>query len=171
MNNIPNRKIIIITAGVLLVGIIILVIVSVSMKQDVQKRDMGTQYVDPGSGEVIIENPNRSPQSTFLDGKTPTVFLGFSKLLDNGLSSSQTQSIQSAFSSYAEKENTHFDEVSMTVSTLRYASEDGGVAKKMTFDTKINRTDDYFVTVEFSDLVTCVTKIYKSDKTTLLFTQ
>lgn len=128
-----------------------------------------TTYVDPGSGETVIESDNGPTAGNNQQLNIPT-FLGFSKLTEKGLSSDQVEQIKSALSAYSAKQSTRFSEVSLTVATITriQSPSDPDITE---FSIKVNRKDDYFVRVESPTVLTTTTKLYTANKSTLLFTQ
>ena len=127
-----------------------------------------TGYVDPGSGEVI--KSDKSPQGTEEARKNAMIFPGFSKLLKYGLSAEQVQSVQTMIIAYSLEKNKQFKEVSLQVDSIRQILPKGATkTHMMTFDIVTNRVDTYHVAVEYDYTSPAKTKLYASDKTTLLF--
>jgi hypothetical protein len=124
-------------------------------------------YVDPGSGEVI--KSDKAPQGTEESRKNAIIYPGFSKLIDRGLSPEQLQSVQQTIAEYSVENKKGFKEVSLTVDSIRHLLPQGeSTTHTITYDITVNRKDKYFMTVAYSDTATCITKLYASDKTTLL---
>lgn len=127
-----------------------------------------TIYLDPGSGEKIIDN-DKSPQGSDLSLENAIIYPGFSSLLDRGLSPVQIQSIQSVIAKYSLSQPDKFKEVSLTLASMRHLLPKGDSnTHTLTFDIKVNRSDDYHITADYNDTTSILTKLYKSDKTTLL---
>ena len=161
-----NKRLIIITS------IVTVVLIGLSVLGFVLKKPAAdgtpTTYYDKGSKETVIEN-NASQQGSDTAVKNVTLWLGFSTLLDRGLSPEQIQSIETTIKQYALQKNTQFKEVSLTVDSYRHILPQGNdTTQTLTFDITVNRTDAYSVVVTYNNLTTCVTKLYTSDKKTLL---
>jgi hypothetical protein len=125
-------------------------------------------YVDPGSGEVI--KSDKSPQASEDALKNAMIFPGFSNLLARGLSPEQIQAVQTTFIAYSLEHKKQFKEVSLQTDSIRHLLPQGeSRMHMMTFDIEANRTEKYYTTVEYDNTTTAKTKLYASDKTTLLF--
>lgn len=165
-----NRKKIIIAIVIfviLSIAAIVLAVLQNTPKSSPQPTS--TTYVDPGSGETVIESDNGPTAGNTQQLAIPT-FLGFSKLTEKGLSSDQVEQVKSALSAYSAKQSTKFSEISLTVATINriQSTTDPDITE---FSIKVNRKDDYFVRVESPTVLTTTTKLYTADKSTLLFTQ
>lgn len=161
-----KRKIIIIASifGVIVIGLGIFGFVSSSNNTPQTE----TTYHDPASGEDITQS-DKAPQGSDASLKNVTIYPGFSKLIDRGLSPVQIQSIQSTITEYALQKNEKFTEVSMYVDSVQYVkSTEEGKTYALAFPIKVNRKDDYYVTVDPTGDTLVTTKIYAKDKTTLL---
>lgn len=160
-----NKIIIIIVVGVIIIigGIVGITIQS----KDTAESDTST-YVDQGSGEEIIDSKN-APQGTDASLKNAIIYPGFSKLIDRGLSAVQIQSIQTTIADYSAQQDNKFNEVSLTTSSMRHILPQGASkTHTITFDIVTNRKDTHYVTVDYENTDSCITKLYAADKTTLL---
>lgn len=165
-----QKIILIITLATIGIALIVASIVGFTRSNTTTQPSSDT-YVDPGSGETIVNN-GKSRQGSEASLKNSIVYLGFSKLIDRGLSPVQIQSIQSAFKSYSLKQTDKFKEVSLTVDSIRHLLPQGeSTTHTITFTATANRKISYFVTVEYSDTTSCITTIRSDDKSTILFTQ
>lgn len=125
-------------------------------------------YIDPGSGEVI--KTDKSPQGTEDSRKNAVIFPGFSQLISRGLSPEQVQTVQTTLITYSLENKKQFKEVSLQVDSVRHILPQGASTTHMlTFDIVTNRSDKYYVTVEYENTDTAKVKLYAGDKTTLLF--
>lgn len=161
-----KRNIIIIGSiiGIIIIG---LAIVGLTMQKNPEGQNE-TSYVDPGSGETIIDS-DKSPQGTDLSLKNAIIYPGFSKLIDRGLSPAQVQSIQSVISEYSLKQSEPFKEVSLTVDSVRHILPQGeSTTHMMTFELTVDRKTPYFVEAEYENMSSINTKLYSSDRKTLL---
>lgn len=161
-----KRKIIII-ASIVGVGVIILSVVGFITSSNNTSQTEST-YIDPSSGEKIAED-NKAPQGSDASLKHITIYPGFSKLIDRGLSPVQIQSIQSTITEYSLQKNETFTEVSLVVDAMEYVkSTEPNQTYALAFPIKVNRKNNYFITVDTTGDTLATTKIYASDKTTLL---
>lgn len=163
-----KNKAIIVIILISLVVIVGAVVGFVSQSSNSQSsKDSGDTYSDPGSGERIGQD--NAPQGTDASLENAIIYPGFSKLLDRGLTPTQIQSIQATIAEYSQQQEEAFKEVSLTTDSMRHLlPKDGSSTHTVTFDVVVDRTDNYYVTVEYADIENCVTKIYTGDKKTLL---
>lgn len=163
-----NRRTLIILISVLGVGMITLAILG--FMRAGQKNGTAEQgYTDPGSGEVI-RGDDKSQQGTDLTIEKTTVWLGFSTLLQRGLTASQITDVQTVITKYGDQQAERFKEVSIDTKSYRHIiPEDiNDTSSTITFDLTANRTQKYYVEVKILDTKTVHTKLFKDDKTTLL---
>ncbi len=170
MNNRQKITIAIIVFVILSIATIIIAVIQQNSKQQANQ-DTSKTYTDPGSGETVIENDN-GPTTASGEAPTTPIFLGFSQLTSRGLSVDQVELIKASLSAYSSKQTDQFKEVSLTISTInRLQPADDNAPDALEFSIKTNRTNDYFVHVEYTSISSITTKLFTSDKTTLLFTQ
>ena len=161
-----KRKIIILGS---IVGIAIIAMAIIGITQQSNKSSQNRKtYTDSVSGEEN-KDTTASNQGTDVSLKNTIIYPGFSQLINRGLSPEQIQSIQSTILEYSLAKDKGFKEVSLDTSSVRHILPQGSSQKHtITFDIKVNRTDDYSVSVEYSDTVSCITKLLSADKKTLL---
>lgn len=165
-----NRKLILIGAGVFTAMLIIGIIALITQSSNNSPTGNNDLYVDPGSGE-IVSNDSGLSQSAIDDPNQRTItFLGFSFLIERGMSRDQSEAVQQAISEYSSSLSNRFTEVSLIKDSARYGSEPGDSTKELQFDIRANRSDLYYVTLTYSDLNSVIVKLYETDKETLLFT-
>lgn len=165
-----NRKTLII-AIVLGIGILGLGIYGIFFRQN-SSSSQTSSYTDPGTGKQIIDNAPYTQSSINNPDPSRPVFIGFSTLTDRGLSQSQLDQVQNAIYSYSSQKSLGFKEISLTVSSIETTppgSTEPGYY--MRFMITVNRKDRYFINVDYTDFTSCTTRVYTSDKKTLLFTQ
>ncbi|HET8884009.1 MAG TPA: hypothetical protein VFM68_00885 [Candidatus Saccharimonadales bacterium] len=161
-----TRKIVIIS--VVGVAIVILGIVGIVAQLQGETTPEPDVYVDPGSGEKIIDT-EKAQHGDDITFENSIIYPGFSTLIERGLSPVQVQSVQSTIEKYSIQQPEKFKEVSLNIDSMRHLLPQGGSqAHTLTFDIKVDRQTDYYMTVEYEDTESAVTKLYKSDKTTLL---
>lgn len=160
-----KRNLILIGSAVGAVMLIIVIIV-LSVSKAPQTHDK-SGYTDPGSGEVI--KSDKAPNGE--DGAAnTTIYPGFSKLIDRGLSPSQVQSIQSMITAYADEKKKHFKEVSLQVDSIRHILPQGtSRTHTLTFNLTVDRSDVYYMTAEYDNTETIHPKLFTADKKTLLY--
>ena len=166
-----NRKLLIISsivfAAIIIIGIVSLIVQS-SGNSPANDEDL---YVDPGSGEIISRG-NGLSQSAINDPNQRTItFLGFSFLIERGMSRNQSETVQQALSEYSSDLSNPFTEVSLIKDSARYGSKPGDSTKELQFNIRVNREDLYYVTLTYSDLDSVTVKLYDNDQKTLLFTK
>lgn len=151
------------------IGIVTIAAIAIGFAVQTNKSETATEvYVDPGSGETIITD-NKSPQGSEASLKNAIIYPGFSKLLDRGLSTEEIQSIQTTIAEYSLEQEERFKEVSLVVASMRYVkSSENPEISSLTFELKVNRKNDYYMTVTPIDDETSTTKLFAADKTTLL---
>jgi hypothetical protein len=164
-----NKQRLIIISGILILLIIGVIAIFIVKTNQTPKTAI---YTDPLTGEKVVDNSQQTQAPS--DSRFPNkpTYLGFSKLMTYGLSNSQLDSVQMSLYNYSQDQPTKFREISLDLSSIRQPdSSPSSPAMAFEFNIKVNRTDDYFVRVEYTNTTSCVTKLYKSDKTTLLYTQ
>lgn len=162
-----KNKVIIITVIIALL-IVVGAIVGFARQSSNSQTEYNDIYTDPGSGEQISEQKN-APQGTEASLENAIIYPGFSKLIDRGLSPVQIQSIQSTIAEYSQQQQEPFKEVSLTADSMRHLLPKGeSSTHTITFDIVANRKNNYYITVDYNDTESCITKLYAADKTTLL---
>jgi hypothetical protein len=137
-----------------------------------QSKQEETTYIDPGTGkEIVSGKPLTQTSADNPDPSRPT-FIGFATLTDRGLSTAQRTKLENALYAYSSKNSLGFKEISLTVNSIETTppgSTEPGYY--MYFNITVNRSKQYHIKVTYNDFISCVTRIFESDKTTLLFTQ
>lgn len=167
-----NRKVILIigiTVAVMIVAGFIIFLVAPKSSKPIAQQSL--RY-DQSSGESVVENSPLKQSAHNSNLPDQPTYLGFSKLIDYGLSSAQLTQIKTALYNYSQKQSTKFTEISLVIDSVRQPDPaPGSRVSSYEFNIKVNRSDDYFMRIEFTDTSSCTVTIYKADKTTLLFTQ
>jgi hypothetical protein len=168
-----NRKkltiAIVIFISLSLAAVIVAVIIK-STQPQLEKR-VSTTTTDPVSGEQVIKGTNTGVASPDATPNTPT-YLGFSNLVDRGVSIQQVEIIKAALTSYSLNNKAIFTQVSLNKDNInRVMPSSPDDPSELTFPIVVNNKDNYFVSASYSTPDTMTTKLYKSDQTTLLFTQ
>lgn len=167
-----NKKTIIILSllSALIIGLSIFGLLSTNNTQ--QQNQEKTTYVDPGTGKEMVGNVPLTQTSVDNPDPSRPTFIGFSELNDRGISASQRIQIENALYAYSSQNSLGFKEISVTVNSIETTppgSTEPGYY--INFDITVNRSERYYVNATYSDFTSCVTHIFKPDKTTLLFTQ
>lgn len=155
-----------------LVGLIFIVsVILLFIRTDKDTTSQTELYEDPGSGEIVARNtPLNQGQIDNPNPDQPT-YLGFSFLNERGLSVDQIEAVKDALQAYSSDNDNIFKEISLDKDSTRYGSNIGEIPKVLHFNITTNRTEDYFITLTYSDLETVEIHLYKADKETLLFSR
>lgn len=110
-------------------------------------------YDDPASGETVSNPKDKAPEYVGSLSDMP-LYLGFSKLLDYGITQDQLDGIKVAFSKYPELQDTNSArEVSIFVDTITGQEVDvEAPTQSISFSVNINRQKKMFATVSYSGL-------------------
>lgn len=104
--------------------------------------------IDKYSGETIIETPNKSPEKAGADNSV--VFLGYSKLIDIGMTYNQMIETKKMFNNYAESQkNISISEISINISSIISYLDDTTSNRIITFETIINRKTKINAKIEY----------------------
>ncbi len=139
---------------VLLVVLVValgLVVLLISLRSNLNDRSTENtdEYLDPHSGETVSNPPGKSPEVYGTDESQP-VYLGFSKLLNVGITALQIEVLKDSIDTFAQQEyGKHASEVSIDVSTITQSefdrdSED--TSRYVAFDVIIDRGDRFQAT-------------------------
>ncbi len=141
-NNSPNKRRLIIV--IILVILIIFLIIGLIFYSQRNKPDEINEYYDPGSGETVSDPVGKSPENFENIGKTPT-YLGFSKLIDFGVTKYQEEGIKTAVTLYSRENNNFINESSITTSSIKISDYDdpNTLIRTAEFEMVINRKDKY----------------------------
>lgn len=171
----PKQKILIIFGVFMIIFMIVSVIYYVNTqnqntknrKNDSSDRSMENNYTDPGSGETISDPPNKSKEITTTD-KSIT-YLGFSELLNKGISYNQYEKIKSHFKQYNDEFKLNIKEISMTKSTYKSSFDQKTGERLMEFEVTINRNDKLNAKVAYVGLKTPTLYLYSKTDNSLMF--
>lgn len=117
-------------------------------------KKQGEEYYDEGSGETIYNPKDRAPESYGAQSDRP-IYLGFSKLLDYGISKFQLDSTKEAFYMYSKTNNNNLKEVSIFIDTIKISSrnrESPDLKQTASFEVKFNRVTTVKATLSYFDL-------------------
>lgn len=168
----PKNKIVIIIVSFIIFFIVLCVIYYVNTSKSnkttvILDKSKVNQYIDPGSGEVVSDPPGKAKEKT--DSSNSVVFLGFSNLLDHGITYKQFTKLKSHFKQYGAEKKITIKEVSMTVSSYKSNFDNKSGELIMNFEVTINRKDKYNAKVTYKDLAMPVLYLYDQKTNNLVF--
>lgn len=167
-----NRKILFVVGSIMAIMIAVGFIIFLVVPKPEKPIGQQSLHYDQSSGESVVENSPLSQSAGESNLPDQPTYLGFSKLIDYGLSTSQLTQVKTALYNYSLKQSKKFTEVSLVLDSVRQPDPaPGSRLSSYEFNIKVNRSDDYFTRIEFTDTSSCTVTLYKADKTTLLFTQ
>jgi hypothetical protein len=115
----------------------------------------GNRYYDPGSGETVTDPANKSPDLYGAD--SADIYLGFSKLLDQGLTSDQLTAVKDQLKLFSDTKKLNATEFSLDASTLKQESPNidaNDPTTRIRFTLKVNRKTTYPVVLEYRSINT-----------------
>lgn len=163
----PKKKIII--ASSIFVAVAVLLIIITIIFQSTQKNATDTNqasqnsYYDADSGETVYNPDNRTPEGLSADG---AIILGFSSLLDIGLSSHQLELTMSYMRQYSLAhtiDSQPIDQISLVRQTSKQMIDPTSGQKDITAEIKINRTTTQKVTLSYISLNDLLLRISDRD--------
>ena len=140
-----HRKKAIIKSTVVVIFLLTISIVIVIITRTGNDNQDTSEYFDPGSGETISDHKNKSPETFNSDPDQP-VFLGFSKLIDYGVTQYQVEGLKRILSMYSKTNGKSIKEASISIDTIKYDNNNddpNSLIHYASFDMTINRTDKY----------------------------
>lgn len=166
-----QAKFITIIIGALIVVFIIISIIFVIMKKNDNSHKVTDQstvgaYTDPGSGETIYNPPNKTPES--YKGST-AAYLGFSKLLDIGLTDVQLDALKSYFAIYSAQQKKPFTEISLDVSSLTQNIDQNSGMVTVTFNVIFNRTATEKAVVTYDGITNVTLELHSQTDNSLIY--
>ena len=127
------------------------------------------EYVDPDSGETVLDPEGKTPEGLVDNG----LFLGFSKLLDMGLTSAQYSQVQTDLETYVATKKLNDKEItqiSLIVDTISpYIDSESGT-KIINADIRINRTAVQTFSVDYSGFFATTVTIKNKETGEVLYT-
>jgi hypothetical protein len=144
-----NRRIVIV--GVLLLGTIILIIILTRPAKS--PSPAVSTYTDPYSHETVTDVPGKAPDVYGSTTSTP-IFLGFDKLIDQGMTYDKVGNLKTAFDNYSKTQKNTIKEVSIDVDhiTTQHDNTQHNAPFLVSFKVRFNRQNDYQSKVEYHDL-------------------
>lgn len=143
----PNRNKAILISVVLLPVVIALVVFIFTSSRS--SNSNAEEYLDPGSGETVSSPKNKTPEKFGISTDGPT-YLGFSKLIDAGLTTGQLELVKVIFGRFSVSDSRNLNELSITVETIDLNVSDEGMS--MSFELTANRTTQYQCVISYVGL-------------------
>jgi hypothetical protein len=159
----------IIAFGVLLliiVGVIVL-FYTINNNSDSSTADVPqNEYVDPGSGETIVNPEGKSPETANINPNVPT-YIGFSNLYNYGLQQDAVENIKAFINDYADQKivdnEEKIKEVSLEVASIKHVINRDVNENSYTFKITVNRKEKLNVKIAFEGVITMTNTLYKTD--------
>lgn len=107
------------------------------------------EYFDPGSGETVSSPKDKTPELFGISSDGPT-YLGFSKLIDAGLTTDQLDLVKVIFGRFSVTNDRNITEISITAKTIDLESSEEGFS--MSFEITANRTTKYSSVIKYVGL-------------------
>jgi len=114
-------------------------------------------YNDPGSGEKVITKPNKTPENVM---GHDIVTLGFTKLIDRGVSKSQVDKLKLYFLDYSNTLETPINEISISTDSIGKLVDEGLV--NIDFEITIDRKDKLTAEVQYLGFDDPSLKLFKN---------
>jgi hypothetical protein len=139
----PKRKRIFLLGVFGFVGFVIIISVVIVLLNN-RNQVPSNEYLDPGSGETVSDPPGKEKESFGVTTQEP-IYLGFTELLNNGVTKYQLDSIKIALTNYNSEREPKINEASVSVDTISYVIDDSedSTTNNVTFTLTINRKDTY----------------------------
>lgn len=125
-------------------------------------------YVDPASGETIIETEDKTKEG-WVNGP---LILGFSRLLDAGLSADQFGLVSSYISDYGSTkklDNNDITQISLVVNSLEQKINTRTGNNTIVADIQINRSVNQRLNVSYSGFTSAYIEIFDKSTNKLLY--
>lgn len=161
----PNNKKVIILIAVSVVSIAIIAVLALQRSNKQAPPDAGL-YHDPNSGEIVSDPEGWQPENFAGQANAP-IFLGFSKLLDIGITQFQLDAAKGGFGEYSATKNDYVKEVSLHVNSIKREAFDPDGAdptRRVSFTVTINRTETFSAKLEYTTIQNASLLLYKDDK-------
>lgn len=143
----PNKnKVIIILIALSPVIISLLVFGFINIRKDTSNPD---EYYDKGSGETVSNPKNKTPEIFGIEPGEPT-YLGFSKLIDAGLTTEQLDLVKSIFAVFSLSDDRYITELSVTINTIEQNISDESLS--ISFEITADRKTKYSCIVSYTGL-------------------
>lgn len=125
-------------------------------------------YVDPASGETIIETDNKTQEGW----ATGPLILGFSRLLDSGLSDNQFGRVSTYINEYGSTKklgDSEITQISLVVNSLQQKVNPRSGNNVIEGDIQINRSVDQRIKISYSGFTDAYVDIYDKSTNKVLY--
>ncbi len=169
-----TKKIILVIACIVLV---VTIMVFASSKNKQNSTDQGStslqqdSYKDPYSGETVDYPKGKGPDQ-YGYSAAGTIFLGSSRLLDEGISLEQLKSYEYAAYQYFKTLSPKVTEISLDKSTVNFKLHDQNSTEprdNITFTLVINRTTKYNASLDVFDSSSVQLRMYDQEKNSQVY--
>lgn len=116
----------------------------------IKDTSLSNPYIDPGSGETIYSQPNKTPEK--YNNSNQITYLGFSKLVDTGLTSIQLDKLKVYLDAFSLKQNPIITEISLTVASINQNINQVTSDKLITFEITTNRTSKNNIQLKYTGI-------------------
>jgi hypothetical protein len=167
MQQTRNKKLFVI-GGLLLVMVVVLLLLSFKKPAPKQSnsstRPKTTSYTDPTSHQTVVNQQGKAPETNGTTQNGP-IFLGFSSLINMGISLQQVNALQAAFTAY-QPFSTDNTQISLAVDDLQQidptTSKDPQGRWSIKSHVVVNQKDTYQVTFYYDGISSVQLHIYNS---------
>jgi len=172
-----SNKIKLTPKSILIIGIIsfILLVITISIiylsfnkKSNNNDQSTTNSYVDPGSGETVYNPPNKANEKT--NSSNDIIYLGFTNLLNKGLTDIQYKKLKTHFRTYSTLNNLSIKEISVTTSSIKHILDQSSGKNTLTFTTTINRKSTLDAKITYSGLYNIDLFLYNPKDSKQVFT-
>lgn len=145
MQSVNRNKAVLVSIVLLPVVVALVVFIFISSRSN----SNGEEYYDPGSGETVSSPKNKTPEKFGVDSDSPT-YLGFSKLIDAGLTSEQLDLVKVIFGRFSSSDGRSLTELSVTTKSIDLEVSEEGM--RLSFELTANRTVNYGCIISYVGL-------------------
>lgn len=171
MDSYKKRIIIIIAIVVATIGIVVTLALVFGGGNNGSNDPLADQreYVDPDSGETVLDPAGKTPEGLVDNG----LFLGFSKLLDMGLTDAQYSQVQADLQTYVDTkklDGKKITQISLIVASISPFIDSETGTKIINADIRINKTVAQSFSVDYSGFFGTTTTIKNKETGEVLYT-
>ena len=135
------------------IGFVLLFLFLVGLSTS-KKKPVKNEYFDQASGETI-SNPSDKSGESYGEPGQKIAYLGFGKLLENGITKTQLDKVKSLLSDFSKNKNLNTTEISLTSDGIGvYVPEIGSQDTNTVITGKItvNRTGAYAIEISYASI-------------------
>lgn len=143
-----------------------------SKKSSQKSADTSTTnvYTDPGSGEKISNPSGKAPESYNNTSESSIAYLGFSNLLNIGVTNTQLTFLRSYFAEYALQQKKPYHEISIVLTSLQQTIDEGSGKKTLSFVVVFDRTTKVDAVVIYYSINDVILNLYNQIDKSQLYT-